>query len=184
MVFNSLGKKTSARNFNATVDMWLDIYFKSKPPNAGWHEKSFLNYLHGLLTSVYIWASHHLGQMGITDIFVYSHVFIVNNCTDYYPQVFNNFKNENQLAKFFFPYKYWCLLVLTYPMLYSKDLLQLSIAMCLRKKVIFKGEQMHVRIWSNSPSISPVCICRLRFFHLCVILGRKLWLNTCTVCHV
>ena len=27
-----------------------------------------------------------------------------------------------------------------------KDLLQLSFAMCLRKKIIFNGEQMHVRI--------------------------------------
>ena len=32
------------------------------------------------------------------------------------------------------------------------------------EKVILKGEQMHVRIWSNGPSTSLVCICRLRFF--------------------
>ena len=54
------------------------------------------------------------------------------------------------------------------------------------EKVIFKGEQMHVRIWSNGPSTSLVCICRhcFFFFYLYVFSGGKLWLNTCTVCHV
>ena len=32
------------------------------------------------------------------------------------------------------------------------------------EKVIFKGEQMHIRIWSNGTSTSLVCICRLCFF--------------------
>ena len=53
-------------------------------------------------------------------------------------------------------------------MKYESTLLRWDVLRCAYGKVIFKGEQMHVRIWSHGPSISLVCICwvRLRFFHL------------------
>ena len=38
--------------------------------------------------------------------------------------------------------------------------------------LIFKGEQMHVRIWSNGPSASLVCISRHFFFFICVFRGK------------
>ena len=54
-----------------------------------------------------------------------------------------------------------------------KDILQLCVAICLRKKTIFKGEQTHVRIWSNGPSASLVCICRLCFFTYMCFQGEN-----------
>ena len=46
------------------------------------------------------------------------------------------------------------------------------------EKVIFKGERMHVRIWSKGPSISLVCICRLCFFtYMCFQRENCRWIH-------
>ena len=54
------------------------------------------------------------------------------------------------------------------------------------EKVIFKGEQTYVRIWSNGPSTSLVCICWLCFCtYMCFQGGNCGWIHvlsaTCTL---
>ena len=46
----------------------------------------------------------------------------------------------------------------------SKGHIATSYCDVLTEKIVFKGEQMHVRIWSNGLSTSLVCIYRLCFF--------------------
>ena len=46
------------------------------------------------------------------------------------------------------------------------------------EKVIFKSEWMHVRIWSNGPSTSLICISQLRFFtYMCFQREKCGWIH-------
>ena len=65
-----------------------------------------------------------------------------------------------------------------------KDVLQLCIAISLRKRQFSKVNkciQTSTNIMKRSLHISSLYLL-ISFFHLCVFLRRKLWLNTCTDC--